>query len=265
MALLGRAAHNEGPPRAGQSLQATYTQRYSSFISSRRRAAGLSALWWGPAIAAVSIIAGVSTHFAFFGLLYFVLATAAVLDVLFRKPDSLVKIKSRAAAESETGKALHAAVIRGRATVLHDRVFTATADPFEVEHLVLSPRGAFLIDTKRWGGVRIMGATVYVGHDNQEPLFEAMVKRARALGEALSIAAEHDEEVGIVTVYPVIAVQAEELKGTPRNMRGVTVVTLAQLAPMMRSPDVRWSSTAVDSLAAAAELLLPSKEATGSY
>lgn len=264
MAVLGRAARQEGPPRAGQSLQAAYTQRYGAWIAARRRAAGLSALWWGPAIAAVAIVAGVSTHFPFFGLLYFLLATAAVLDVLFRRPDSLVRVKTRAAAESETGKQLRAVEIRGRATVLHDRMFTATADPFEIEHLVLSPRGAFLIDTKKWGGIKILGATLFVGHTDQEPLFEAMVKRARALGEALTAAAEHDEEVGIVTVYPVIAVHAEELKGTPRNMRGVTIVTLPQLAPMMRSPDVRWSPSAVDSLTAAAEMLLVSKLSTGS-
>jgi hypothetical protein len=61
----------------------------------------------------------------------------------------------------------------------------------------------------------------------------------------------------------VIAVRAEELQGTPRTMRGVTIVTLPQLAPMMRSPDIRWSPSAVDSLSAAAELLLVSKQATG--
>ncbi|HEV2345577.1 MAG TPA: nuclease-related domain-containing protein [Actinocrinis sp.] len=263
MAALGRAARQEGPPRAGQSLQAAYTQRYGAFLAARRRAAGLSALWWGPTLGAVAILAGVSTHFPVFGLVLFVLATAAVLDVLFRRPDSLVKVKARASAESATGKELHAVEIRGRATVLHDRMFRATADPFEVEHLVLSPRGAFLIDTKQWGGIKMLGTSLYVGHADQESLFEAMAKRARALAEALTEASAHDEEVGIVTIHPVIAVGAEQLKGTPRTMRGVTIVTLPQLAPMMRSPDLRWSPSAVDTLSAAAELLLVSKQSTG--
>lgn len=262
MAVLGRAARQEGPPRAGQSLQAAYTQRYNAWITTRRRTAGLSALWWGPAIAAVAIVAGVSTSYPFFGVLYFILATAAVLDVLFRRPDALVKVKSRAAAESDTGKALRALEIRGQATVLHDRMLTRTGDPFEVEHLVLSPRGAFLIDTKQWGGVKLLSNRLYVGLEDQEPLFEQLVKRARVLSEVLTDAARQDEEVGIVTVQPVIAVHSD-LQGTPRVMRGITIVTGPQLAMMLRTPDVRWSPSAVHSLAAAAELLLVPKQSSG--
>lgn len=263
MAVLGRAARQAGPPRAGQSLEAAYTQRYNAWIAARRRTAALSALWLGPAFAAIAIIAGVSTRFPFFGVLYFVLATAAVVDVLFRKPDSLTGIKARAAAESDTGKALRAVQTRGQAAVLHDRMLTGTADPFEVEHLVISPRGAFLIETKRWGGAKMLGTSFYVGHDDQEPVFKKLVERARVLGEVLTAATAHDEEVGVVTVQPVIAVHTESLPGTPRNMLGVTVVIPPQLAPMLRSPDPRWSASAVRNLAAAAELLLVSKQAAG--
>jgi len=263
MAVLGRAARQDGPPRAGQSLQAAYDQRYSAWITARRRAAALSALWWGPAIAAIAIVAGVSTRYAFFGVLYFILATAAVMDVLFRKPDSLTRIKARAAAESDTGKALHAIEIRGQAAVLHDRMLTGTADPFEVEHLVISPRGVFLIETKRWSGVKMLGTSFYVGHEDQEPVFKKLVERARVLGDVLTAAAANDEEVGIVTVQPVIAIHTDELPGTPRNMLGVTVVIPPQLAPMLRSPDPRFSASAVHSLSTAAELLLVSKQASG--
>ncbi|MBS2963268.1 NERD domain-containing protein [Actinocrinis puniceicyclus] len=262
MATIGRAARREGPPRAGQSLQIAYSQRYSAWISNRRRSAALSALWWGPAIVGVSIVAGYSTHFPFFGALYFVLAFAVVLDVLFRKPDALVRVRARAAAESETGKALRAVEIRGRAIVLHDRMLTRVTEPFEVEHLVLSPRGAFLIDSKQWQNrdVRMFGTKIYVDHEDRAPMFKRLVEQARALGEALTEAAAHDEEVGIVTVQPVLAVHMENLPGTPRNMLGVTVVTPPQLAPMLRSPDVRWSAPAVRSLADAADRLLLSKD-----
>jgi hypothetical protein len=265
MALLGRAPRQDGPPRAGQSLQTAYTQRYGAWISARRRAAGLSALWWGPAVVLVSIAVGVSTHFPFFGLVYFVLATAAVIDVFFRRPDALVRVQSRAHAESETGKVLRALEIRGRATVLHDRMLTRTDPPFEVEHLVLSPRGAFLIDSKQWHGrgVRMFGAEMYLDHIDQGPMFRQMAANARALGEALTAAAGHDEEVGIVTVQPVLAVHSDSLPGTPRNMQGVTVVIPPQLAPMLRLPDVRWSATAVDSLVKAADQLLVNKNAAG--
>lgn len=263
MAVLGRAVRQEGPPRAGQSLEAAYTQRYSAWIAARRRAAGLSALWWGPAIAALAIVAGVSTRYPFFGVLYFVLATAAALDVLFRRPDSLIAIQARAAAESDTGKSLRAIEIRGQAAVLHDRVLTSAGEPFEVEHLVISPRGAFLIETKRWGGVKILGTTFYVGHDDQAEVFKQLVDRARILGEALTAAAGQHEEVGIVTVQPILTVHTDELPGTPRNMLGVTVVIPSQLAPTLRSPDPRYSSSAVKALREAAELLLVSKQSAG--
>lgn len=264
MATIGRAARRDGPPRAGQSLQAAYSQRYADWISARRRSAALSALWWGPAIAAVSIFVGYSTHFPMFGVLYFVLATAAVVDVLFRKPDTLVRVRARAAAESETGKELRAVEIRGRATVLHDRMLLGAGEPFEIEHLVISPRGAFLIDSKQWHDhdVRMFGAKMFVNHVDQAPMFKRLVDQARALGEMLTEAAARDDEVGIVTVQPVLAVHMEKLPGTPRNMNGVTVVTPEQLAPMLRSPDVRWSAPAVESLAMAANHLLVRKGAT---
>jgi hypothetical protein len=266
MALLGRAPRQDGPPRAGRSLHTAYAQRYSAWIAVRRRAAGLSALWWGPAIVAVAIIVGAMTHFPMFGLIYFVLATAAVIDVFFRRPDSLVRVKARAAAESETGRALHGIEIRGRATVLHDRLLIdAGRAAFEVEHLVLSPRGAFLIDSKQWRGrsVRIFGADMYVDHIDQTPMFNRLVAQARALGEALTAAAAHDEEVGIVTVQPILAVHGDSLLGTPRNMQGVTVVVPPQLAPMLRTPDIRWADLAVQSLVAAADQILVSKDSVG--
>jgi hypothetical protein len=147
--------------------------------------------------------------------------------------------------------------------VLHDRMFTATTDRFDVEHLVLSPRGAFLIETKRWSGVKILGASFYVGHVDQFPLFKSLVERAQLLGEALTNAAARDEEVGIVTVLPVLVVHTDELPGTPRNMLGVTVVLPPQLAPVLRSAHARWSPSAVQSLTSAAELLLVGKQSAG--
>ncbi len=264
MAVIGRAARPPGPPRAGQSLEAEYAQRYRAWLSGRRRSAALSALWWGPAIVFVAILAGVSTRFAVFGLIYFVLLTWAVLDVLFRRPDSLVHLQARAGAESATGKMLRSVQIRGRATVLHDRVLTRTARPFEVEHLVLSPRGVFLIDTKEWHGrtVRMFGPVMYVDHVDQAPLFESLAERARALGEALTAATGHDEEVGVVSVLPVVAVHADDLPGTPRNMIGVMIVVPEQLPALIRSPDLRWSPSAVESLSNAADSLLVSREST---
>jgi hypothetical protein len=110
----------------------------------------------------------------------------------------------------------------------------------------------------------MFGAMMYVNHVDQSPMFKRLVDQARAIGEALTDAAALDEEVGIVTVQPVLAVHIDKLPGTPRNMQGVTVLTPEQLASTMRSPDVRWSASAVNSLVTAADRLLLSKQRTGS-
>ena len=259
---VSRVPRQNAAPRAGQSLHAVYNQRHDAWIAQRRRSAALSALWWVPALVAAGVVVGAITHFAAFGVLFAVLSVWAVLDVLFRKPDRLVRVRERAAAESGTGKFLHAIEIRGGASVLHDRLLTSVADPFEVEHIVISPRGVFMIDSKQWHGhaVRLVGGDLYVNHASQAPMFKALVEHARVLGDALTTAASRNEEVGVVAVTPVLAVHADDLHGTPRSMQGVIVVTPPQLPGTLRSPDVRWSPQAVASLIEAADLLLIRKD-----
>jgi hypothetical protein len=257
----GRLLRHDGPPRAGQSLQVLYAHRRGEWASARRRGVFLSALWWGPAIVALGIIAGAVTHFAAFGLLLIGLSFAAAFDVAFRKPDALLLVRERASAESGTGRVLRAVEIRGGANVLHDRMLAGVANPFEVEHMVISPRGAFLIDTKHWqGGIRMFGHEMYLGHTSQEPLFKQLVERARVIGEQLTDVAARDEEVGVVTVTPVLAIHCDALAGTPRKMQGVVVVTPHQLPALMRAPDLRWSAPATAHLVEAAELLLVRKD-----
>jgi nuclease-like protein len=257
-----RLPRQSGAPRAGQSLHAAYNMRHDVWIARRRRAAALSALWWVPAIVAVGAVVGAGTHIPVFGLIFIVLAVWAVLDVLFRKPDRLVRVRERADAESGTGRFLRQVEIRGGATVLHDRLLTAVADPFETEHVVVSPRGVFLIDSKQWHGqaVRVVGPDIYVNHADQTPMFKQLVEHARVLGDTLTAAAARDEEVGVVSVTPVLAVHADDLHGTPRTMQGVIVVTPPQLSETLRSPDIRWSGQAVGTLVEVANLLLIRKD-----
>jgi Nuclease-related domain len=259
---VSRLPRQGAAPRAGQSLHAAYAMRNDAWISQRRRVVALSAVWWVPAIVALGAVVGAGTRIPMFGVIFIVLAIWAVLDVAFRKPDRLVRVRERAAAESGTGKFLRAIEIRGGAKVLHDRLLTAVADPFEAEHVVISPRGVFLIDSKQWRGqaVRVVGAMMYVDHADQSPMFKQLVEHARVLGESLTTAAARDEEVGVVSVTPVLAVHADDLHGTPRNMQGVIVVTPPQLAETLRAADVRWSPRAVASLSEAADLLLIRKD-----
>jgi hypothetical protein len=219
----------------------------------------LSALWWAPAAVVLGLLAGVGTHFALFGLLVTVLALAAVMDVAFQQPDSLDRIKARAAAESSTARTLSLLTVRGGGHTIHDRLFGATAEPFEVEHLVVTPRGVFLVDSKQWHGfdVRLLGTELYVNHVHQAPALKEMVAHAQALGEALTAAAGADEEVGVVSVSCVLAVHADGLTGTPRVMGGVIVVRPEQLLSVLRAPDLRWSPSATRHVVEAAEYLLP--------
>lgn len=259
-AVMARRSAVQGGRQAGASLRTEYEQGRKRFAAGRRRAVWLSALWWGPAAVVLGLLGGLGTRYGLFGLLVFVLAVAAVIDVGFRRPRSLERIKDRAAAEAGTAKALHLYQIRGGGRILHDRVLAgAEAGPFDVEHLVISPRGVYLIDSKQWHGfdVRLLGMTLFVNHVDQAEAFAELKAHAAAIGEALGSAAAADEEVGVVSVTPVLAVHADNLTGTPRVMDGVIVMRPEQLADVLRTADLRWSRPAAEHMAEAAEYLLP--------
>jgi hypothetical protein len=257
--VAGRGAAEDGPRQAGASLRAEYEDGRRQWAARRRRAVFLSALWWAPGAVALGLLAGIGTHFALFGLLITVLALAAVIDVAFQRPASLDRIRDRANAESSTARTLGLLKVRGGGHTLNDRFFGAGGEPFEVEHLVVSPRGVFLVDSKQWHGfdVRLLGTQLYVNHVDQFSALKEMVAHAQALGEALTAAAGANEEVGVVTVTSVLAVHADNLSGTPRVMGGVIVVRPEQLLSVLRGPDLRWSPGAARHLMDAAEYLLP--------
>ena len=222
----------------------------------------LSALWWGPAAVALGVLAGVGTRYALFGLLVTVLVIAAAINVGFQHPQSMERLKARADAEAGTARLLRPLQIRGGARGLHDRVFTAAGgESFEIEHLVISPRGMFLIDTKQWHGfdVRLLGLDLFVNHVKQDKALGQMRANAAALGQALADAAGANEEVGVVDVTSVLSVHADGITGTPRVIYGVIVVRPEQLNEVLRSADLRWSPAATESLLAAAEALLPAR------
>jgi hypothetical protein len=249
-------------PRAGESLHATYEQRHADWIRRRRRGIWLSAVWWGPALVAAAIGVGSVLRFPAFGVIFLVLSAAAVIDVAFSRPDSLVLVKTRATAETATGRLLRHVEIRGGASVLHDRMLTGAADPFAVEHLVVSPRGIFLVDTKQWAGhsVRLLGRDLFLDNVDQGAVFKQLAEHARVLGETLTAAAGADEEVGVVTVTPLLALHGTEIRATPLTIHNVVLLTPEQLPGILRRPDLRWSPSAVNSLTAAAELLLIRKD-----
>ncbi len=249
--------------QAGASLRHEYEQGRRRFAADRRRAVWLSVLWWGPAAVLLGLLGGLVTRYALFGLLVSVLAVAAVIDVGFRRPNSLERIRQRADAEAGTGRALHLYQLRSGGRTLHDRVFSGPdAEPFDIEHLVIGPRGVYLIDSKQWHGfdVRMLGGELWVDHVNQAAtVFPGFKAHAAALGEALGAAAGGDEEVGVVSVTPVLAVHADNLTGTPRQIDGVIVMRPEQLPEVLRTADLRWSPGAAEHIAEAADYLLPSR------
>ena len=258
--MPGRTAGRAQPRQAGTSLRAEYDETHRQWAARRRRAVWLSALWWGPAAVALGILAGVGTRYPLFGLLVALLVIVAAIDVGFRHPQSMDRLKERADAESGTARALRLLQIRGGAHSLHDRVYVPfSGDPFEVEHLVVSSHGIYLIDTKQWHGfdVRLLGVDLFVNHVKQDKAMSRMRANAADLGKALAEAAGANEEVGVVDVTSVLCVHADGITGTPRVMYDVIVVRPEQLNQVLRSADLRWSASATDALAAAAEALLP--------
>ena len=248
-------------PTAGESLHETFQLRRREWRAARRRAFFLSAVWWGPGIVLAGVLAGASTRFPAFGVLVVVLGFAAAANVGLNRPRSLLAIRERATAESATGRMLHAVEIRGGAKVLHDRMLNGPGGSFEVEHVVLSPRGVFLVDTKQWEGksVRMFGPTMFVNLHDQADMFKEFIERARKLGEALTEAASDEEEVGVVSVTPVLAVHHEHLPGTPRIMSGVIVLLPTQLPVVLRGSHMRWQPSGVAALTAVAERILVRK------
>jgi hypothetical protein len=250
----------EQPHQAGTSLRVQYEDHRREWAARQRRSVWLSALWWGPAAALFGLLAGVGTKYALFGLLVAGLVIAAVIDVGFRHPQSLDRLKQRAAAEAGTARELRLVQLRGGAYNLHDRLYSTTSgSSFEVEHLVVSPRGVFLIDSKQWHGfdVRLLGVDLFVNHVKQDKAMEQMRQNAAELGEALAAAAAADEEVGVVDVTSVLSVHADGITGTPRVVYDVIAVRPEQLPELLRSSYPRWSASATEHIAAAAESLLP--------
>jgi hypothetical protein len=258
--LLGRAVGRAEPHQAGASLRAEYEDSRRQWASRRRKAVWLSALWWGPAAVALGVLAGVGTRYALFGLLVTVLVIAAAINVGFSRPQSMDRVKARADAEAGTARTLRLLQIRGGARTLHDRFYPSyDGESFEVEHLVVSPHGIFMIDTKQWNGfdVRLLGLDLFVNHVKQDEAFTQMRANAAQLGKALAEAAGTNEEVGVVDVTSVVSVHADGITGTPRVIYGVIVVRPEQLNEVLRTSALRWSYSATESLVAAAEGLLP--------
>lgn len=248
------------PHQAGSSLRVQYEDSRRLWAARQRRSVWLSALWWGPAAVLFGVLAGMATKYALFGLLVTALVIAAVIDVGFRHPQSLDRLRDRAEAEAGTAKELRLLQVRGGARNLHDRRYAAASGAsFEVEHLVVSPRGVFLIDSKQWHGfdVRLLGLDLFVNHVKQDDAMAAMRACAAELGKALTAAAAGNEEVGVVDVTSVLSVHADGITGTPRVMYGVIVVRPEQLPELLRSAYPRWSAAATQHIAAVAEGLLP--------
>jgi hypothetical protein len=252
----------EQPHQAGTSLRAQYEDTRRQWAARQRRSVWLSALWWGPAAVLFGLLAGIGTRYALFGLLVTGLVVAAVIDVGFRHPQSMDRLKERADAEAGTARELRLLQVRGGARSLHDRFYSATSgESFEVEHLVISPRGVFLVDSKEWHGfdVRLLGLDLFVNHVKQDTAMAAMRANAATLAKALTEAAGGNEEVGVVDVTSVLSVHADGITGTPRVMYGVIVVRPEQLPELLRSAYPRWSAATTAHLASVAEVLLPAR------
>jgi len=247
--------------RAGRSAQAEYERRSAEWRNSRRQAA----VRWGPAALLVAALGGwyltATTEFPLLGLIFTALVLGAVVDVLFRPPHVLRELRQAAAGERATGRLLAKAQRDGWA-VLHDR--RTRRGRVDVEHLLVGPAGAFLLDSRNWASVkepmRVQAGRFWIGRDDQSDLLAGLRSAAEAATRDIGDVLEPGRLPGPLGVDPMVVVHGARVAGSPRVLGGVAVVEASQLLRYLARAEQVWGPDQVRQVAAAAEQVLPVKE-----
>lgn len=141
-------------------------------------------------------------------------------------------------AQGAEGERLTAAALEGLgrdAVVLHDRLLEPGISKVNLDHVVVSAAGVFLVDTKNWSG----DVSVYDGNLWQHTQNAANRKhhpKHQELDKA-SRAAAAMERVLSGPVVPALALAASRQTGFhPERVRGVQVLPLPALVPWLRAP-----------------------------
>lgn len=207
---------------AGSSLWAVNTSVQSAWAAQRRKRIKDS-LWWAlPFTVVCGVVAAAMTRHAYFGVGFAVLVFLALADLAYTKPGHVSLAGSRASGEAATARAIKPLRFQGF-TALHDRRLASGAvpgiPPVDIEHLLIGPPGVFLLDSKNWPTVQMIGDSLFVGMDNRETTLKRLDLEAQNLTTAL-----RPNLPGGIKVEPVLVVHTKELRPTPRFLEGVTIL-----------------------------------------
>lgn len=124
-------------------------------------------------------------------------------------------------------------------TVLHDRLLWPGQSPVNLDHVVVGPGGAFLIDAKNWrGSVAVWEGNLYQHTGPRDA--RRSVSKHQEVAKVHAMAAHMAEEAGM-PVTPVIGLAGrhESEFGEPQLIRGVWVVAASGITAWLRAQDAR--------------------------
>lgn len=148
--------------------------------------------------------------------------------------------------------------------VIHDRLLRPGRSQANLDHIVVSPAGAYLIDAKNWAG----NVTVYQGSlwrhkpdglgGRSSECMNAQVDQVRRMAEAM-------ETLSSFVVDPVLCLTGRNAHafGKEQLIRGVHVVRVDQIAHWLASRERTQPDEAIPVLAQKLEGLFP--QATGPW
>lgn len=162
-------------------------------------------------------------------------------------------------AQGAEGERLTAAALEGLgrdAVVLHDRLLEPGISKVNLDHVVVSAAGVFLVDTKNWSG----DVSVYDGNLWQHTQNAANRKHHPKHQEldTASRAAAAMERVLSGPVVPALALAASRQTGFhPERVRGVQVLPLPALVPWLRAQPAWLTPAQVEATAHRVDVAFP--------
>jgi hypothetical protein len=196
-------------------------------------------------------LAAASIGLAWLGVLG---ATAVIIVLIYTVMDRPQFINAwRVGAAGERKTASHLAPLEeGGYVVLHDR--RAPAYGGNLDQLAIGPSGVWLIETKSLKGeVDIVADSLTVAGQSRDKIIDQVYRQATAVQIALRDALG---PLG-VTVAPILCIHRARLPFFNRTIRGVTLTNGKGIAKLIRSGPPRLTAEQVQSVADAANRVLP--------
>ena len=143
-------------------------------------------------------------------------------------------------------------------TVLHDRLLSPGLSPVNLDHVVVGPAGAFLIDAKNWRGSITAWQDNLYQHTGSRDARQSQSRQhevAKVHGMAAYMAADT-----AMPVTPVICLAGrhEGEFGEPQLIRGVWVLAVSQVTAWLRSQPSRLEREEVERAAVTLMTSFPS-------